>query len=77
MEGVNIEKKNTPFIPMYFEVIFLNEKCTKEFFYKTSKFTDIVLTTISRWNNELPQGLLLCIQECFQKCFMTTNGTSA
>lgn len=37
MEGVNIEKKNTPFIPMYFEVNFLNEKCTKEF-YKTSKF---------------------------------------
>lgn len=76
MEGMNIEKKITPFIPMYFEVNFLNEKCTKEF-YKTSKFTDIVLTTISRWNNELPQGQILCIQECFQKCFMTTNGTSA
>lgn len=61
---------------MYFEVNFLNEKCTKEF-YKTSEFTDIVLTTISRLNNELPQGQIMCIQECFQKCFMTTNGTSA
>lgn len=60
---------------MYFEVILLNEKCTKAI-YKTLNYTDVVPTAISRWNNELPHGQNLCIQDCFKICFMTTNDTS-
>lgn len=75
VERVNIEKNCTPFLPMYFEVILLNEKCTKAI-YKILNYTEAVPTAISRWNNELPLEQNLCIQDCFKICFMTTNDTS-
>lgn len=77
MSKYQILKKNySPFLPVSFEMIILNENCFKVI-YDTLNNNDAVPPVIPRWNNVLLSYFEqnVCIHNCFNVCFKITSDT--
>ena len=61
---------------MYFDIVLLNEKCTK-CIYQLLDSNDLVPTASSRWNNELSVNeQTFSTYHSFKICFKTTTDTT-
>lgn len=65
----------TPCIPIYFNFLFLHNKCTNVVYIHLNS-CHVIPTSIPKWDSELVQyGAEICVNKAFNVCLKSANDT--